>query len=77
MASNDTWITPLVRYRINQDSFKMQEDPGIELGQFDDVDTDFGATLKNTINVVNNDNYRTRKKQTVLIIILLSGFRDF
>lgn len=46
----------------------MQEDPGIELGQFDDVDTDFGVTLKNTINVVNNDNYRTRKKQTVLVL---------
>lgn len=69
MASSDTWITPLVRYRINRDSLKqdMQEDPDIELGELGDVDTDFGATLKGTINVVNDD-HRTRKKETVLVL---------
>ncbi|KAJ5681215.1 hypothetical protein N7536_012354 [Penicillium majusculum] len=69
MASSDTWITPLVRYRINRNSLKqdMQEDPDIELGELGDVDTDFGATLKDTINVVNDD-HRTRKKETVLVL---------
>ncbi|KAJ5426361.1 hypothetical protein N7465_001431 [Penicillium sp. CMV-2018d] len=70
MASSDSWITPLVRYRINRDSLKqdMQEYPDIELGELGDVDTDFGATLKDTINVVNNDNHRTREKKTVLVL---------
>ncbi|KAJ5509962.1 hypothetical protein N7453_002065 [Penicillium expansum] len=73
MASGDSWLTPLVRYRINQDSLKqdmqdMQEDPDIELGQFDDVDANFGATLKDTITVVNNDNYHPRKKKNVLVL---------
>jgi hypothetical protein len=70
MASTDTWITPLVQDRVNRDSLKqdMQEDLDIEFGQLEDVDTDFGATLKDTINVVNNDNYRTRQKQTVLVL---------
>lgn len=45
----------------------MQEDPDIELGELGDVDTDFGATLKDTINVVNDD-HRTRKKETVLVL---------
>ncbi|CAI7597217.1 unnamed protein product [Penicillium viridicatum] len=69
MASSDSWITPLVRYRINRDSLKqdMQEDPDIELGELGDVDTDFGATLKDTINIVNNDNHHTREKKTVLV----------
>ena len=70
MASSGSWITPLVRYRINRDSLKqdMQEDADIELGELGDVDTDFGATLKDTINVVNNDNHRTREKKTVLVL---------
>lgn len=70
MASSDTWINPLVRYRINRDSLKqdMPEDPDIELGQLIDIDTDFGATLKDTINVVNNDNYRMGKKKAVLVL---------
>ena len=70
MASSDTWITPLVRYRINRNSLKqdMQEDPDIELGELGDVDTHFGATMKDTINVVNNDDHRTRKTKTVLVL---------
>lgn len=70
MASSDTWINPLVRYRINRDSLKqdMPEDPDIELGQLIDIDTEFGATLKDTINVVNNDNYRMGKKKAVLVL---------
>lgn len=70
MASSDTWINPLVRYRINRDSLKqdMPEDPDIELGQLIDIDTEFGATLKDTINVVNNDNYRMAKKKAVLVL---------
>ncbi|KAJ5921840.1 hypothetical protein N7516_009543 [Penicillium verrucosum] len=70
MASSDTWINPLVRYRINRDSLKqdMPEDPDIELGQLIDIDTDFGATLKDNINVVNNDNYRMGKKKAVLVL---------
>ncbi|KAJ5592138.1 hypothetical protein N7537_009042 [Penicillium hordei] len=70
MASTDTWITPLVQDRVHRDLLKqdMQEDLDIEFGQLEDVDTDFGATLKDTINVVNNDNYRIRQKQTVLVL---------
>ncbi|KAJ5480102.1 hypothetical protein N7530_005611 [Penicillium desertorum] len=67
MASSDAWINPVVRYRINQDSLKqdMQEYPDIELGQFHDVDANFGATLKDTITVVNKDHYRTRRKKNM------------
>lgn len=46
----------------------MQEDPDIELGELGDVNTDFGATLKDTTNVVNNDDHRTQKKKTVLVL---------
>jgi hypothetical protein len=55
MASSGTWINPVVRYRINQDSLKqdMQEYPDIESGQFHDVDANFGATLNDTIAVIN------------------------
>ncbi|CAG7941748.1 unnamed protein product [Penicillium nalgiovense] len=69
MASSDTWMNPVVPYRINQDSLKqdMQEYPDIELGQFYDVDANFGATLKDTITVVNKDYYRTRKKKTMVL----------
>ena len=67
MASSDTWINPLVRYRIHQHSPKqdMQEYPDIESGQFDDIDANFGATLKDTIIVLEHDDYRTRRKKTV------------
>jgi hypothetical protein len=68
MASSGTWINPVVRYRINQDSLKqdMQEYPDIEAAQFHDIDANFGATLNDTIAVINKDYYRTRTKTMVL-----------
>ncbi|KAJ5458718.1 hypothetical protein N7475_010106 [Penicillium sp. IBT 31633x] len=70
MASDDTWINPLVRYRINQASDKQetQDCPDIALGHFDDVDVNFGAILKDTIVVLNNDDFHARitKKVTTL-----------
>ncbi|KAJ6183647.1 hypothetical protein N7519_004948 [Penicillium mononematosum] len=45
----------------------MQEYPDIELGQFRDVDANFGAALKDTITLVNKDYYRTRKKKTMVL----------
>ena len=43
----------------------MQEYPDIESGQFDDIDANFGATWKDTIIVLEHDDYRTRRKKTV------------
>lgn len=70
MASSDTWITPLVRYRIKHDPPKQdtQEYPDIDLGQFEDVDANFGASLKDIITVSKGDKYRTRTKKTVLVL---------
>ncbi|KGO74967.1 hypothetical protein PITC_032050 [Penicillium italicum] len=72
MASTDTWLTPLVRYRMNQDSLKQDmrdvQEEDIELGYFDDIDADFGVTLKDTITAVNYEDFRTRRKKTVLVL---------
>ncbi|KAJ5185250.1 hypothetical protein N7491_006880 [Penicillium cf. griseofulvum] len=45
----------------------MQEYPDIELGQIYDLGANFGASLKDTITVVNNDYYCTRKKKTTML----------
>ncbi|KAJ5779952.1 hypothetical protein N7457_005112 [Penicillium paradoxum] len=70
MASNDTWINPRIRYRMNEHALKedMQDCPDIDLGHFDDVDVDFGAILKDTITILNNDKHRGRTTKTVVVL---------
>ncbi|KAJ5552002.1 hypothetical protein N7535_000052 [Penicillium sp. DV-2018c] len=51
MSSDDTWINPLIRYRIHQESLneEIEGQQDIGVGSFEDVDENFGARLRRTI----------------------------